>query len=205
MPLIKLRDYQQDALNVVIEAHSKGLSKQLIVLPTASGKTIIMAAIARHFDTKMLLLAHREELINQAIDKFKLYWPDVDIGICKAKKNEIDRQVVAGSVQSCFRPKRLEQLKKQGFEVLFIDEAHHAAAQSYQTIINELGFNDSSKLLIGVTATPDRADKKQLGNTFDKIVYSRTIGSLIKDGYRTPVWKQSQQIFYTKRSTVEFI
>ncbi len=98
---VKLRDYQQAALEAVKNNLQSGISKQLIVLLTGTGKTIIMAAIARYFDTKMLLLAHREELINQAISKIKLYWPDVDIGICKANKNEIDRQVIVGSVQSC--------------------------------------------------------------------------------------------------------
>ncbi len=187
MARLKLRDYQQEALKAVQDTFEKGVSKQLIVLPTGSGKTIIMAAIARHYDTRVLLLAHREELIKQAKEKFELYWPTADIGICKAKKNEINQQIVIGSVQSCFQPKRLEQLKQQNFSILMIDEAHHAESKSYQKIINALGFKDSSKLLIGVTATPDRADKKQLGNTFDKIVFSRSIGSLIRDGYLPPV------------------
>ncbi len=187
MARLKLRDYQQEALKAVQDAFKKGISNQLIVLPTGTGKTIIMASIARHFDTKVLLLAHREELIRQASDKFKLYDPNADIGICKAKRNEISKQIVVGSVQSCFQPKRLAQLKKENFSILMIDEAHHSESPSYQKIINELGFKDPSKLLIGVTATPHRADKKGLGNTFEKIVYSRTIGSMIRDGYLPPI------------------
>ena len=187
MALINLRDYQLEALKAVCDSFKKGISKQLIVLPTGAGKTIIMASIARRFNTKVLLLAHREELIKQANKNFELYWPDADIGICKAEKNEFDHQIVIGSIQSCFQPKRLEQLKEQNFSILMIDEAHHVVSKSYQTIINTLGFNDSSKLFIGVTATPHRADKKQLGNTFDKIVFSRTIGSLIREGYLPPV------------------
>ena len=120
MAHVKLRDYQQEALESVQEALKNGIYRQLIVLPTGAGKTIIMASIARHFDTKVLLLAHRQELITQAVKNFKLYWPNADIGICKAKRNEIDRHIVIGSIQSCYQPKRLKQLQEQGFSTIQI-------------------------------------------------------------------------------------
>ena len=104
-----------------------------------------------------------------------------------AEVDEIDRQVVVGSVQSCSRPKRLEKLKEQGFDVMMIDEAHHAAAASYQNVINALGFSHGNRLLLGVTATASRADKQPLGDTFDKITFSRSIGTMIKAGYLSPV------------------
>lgn len=185
---IALRDYQQNALNAVTKEFQEGVNRQLMVMPTAGGKTIVMAAIAKNYNSKALILAHRDELIQQARDKFKRFWPEVDIGICKAEKNEFDHQVVIGSVQSCRYPKRLAQLKEQNFQTLMIDETHHAAADSYQTIINALGFNaNSGKLLLGVTATPQRADRKQLGDTFDKIIYEISIGELIQKGYLSQV------------------
>ncbi len=187
MALLKLRDYQQQALEAVRESKNRGITRQLIVLPTGVGKTIIMAAIACLFDTRVLLLAHREELIRQAHEKFLLYAPNMDIGICKAQKNEIDKQVVIGSVQSCIQQKRLKQLKEKNFDIMMIDEAHHAESASYQKLIQELGFNGPRRLLIGVTATPDRADKKQLSNTFDEIVFTRSIGNMIKAGHLPPV------------------
>jgi len=144
-----------------------------------------MAAIARSFPGKVLLLAHRRELITQAAEKLKLYSPQADIGICKAEQNEINKDIVIGSVQSC--SKRLEQLKEKDFSVLLIDEAHHAESPSYQKIIKELGFGDDKKLLVGVTATPQRADKKSLTNTFETVAYARTIGSLIKEGFLSAV------------------
>jgi len=187
MSLITLRDYQQEALEEIIGQYKLGVNSQLIVLPTGSGKTILMAAIGKHFNKRLLLIAHREELIQQAYDKFKIYWPEADIGICKAEREEVNNQIVIGSIQSCCKAKKLELLKEKGFDILMIDEAHHAAADSYQKVIDELGFRkDENKLLIGVTATPNRSDKQQLGNTFEKITYSRSISTMIKAGYLSP-------------------
>lgn len=187
MSLLKLREYQSEALEEVHKEFLAGLNSQLIVLPTGSGKTILMAAIGKHFNKRMLLLAHREELIQQAFDKFKLYWQEADIGICKAEKEDTKNQIVIGSVQSCSRQKKLDLLKESGFDILMIDEAHHATADSYQKIINELGFRqDKAKLLIGVTATPNRTDKQCLSKTFKKITYSRSISTMIKAGYLSP-------------------
>ncbi|MFA6990478.1 MAG: DEAD/DEAH box helicase [Candidatus Babeliales bacterium] len=183
-----LRDYQEEALNSVIKDFQDGVHHQLIVLPTASGKTFVMAAIAKYFNKRVLLVAHREELLLQAQDKIKLYWPEADIGICKAERKEYDHQIVIGSTQTCSRPRCLKQLKKNDFDILMIDETHHAPASTYQRIIKDLGFGGKTKkLLIGVTATPMRSDKKQLGDFFDKIVYSKTAGELIQAGHLSPI------------------
>jgi len=187
MSFVQLREYQEEALQEIVKALSEGINKQLIVLPTGSGKTILMAALAKYFNKRTLILAHREELIQQAFDKFKLYWPEADIGICKAERAETNHQIVIGSVQSCCKPKRLAHLKDSEFNIFLIDEAHHATAESYQKIIKELGFHsDKTKLLLGVTATPNRSDKDSLGETFEKITYSRSIATMIKAGYLSP-------------------
>lgn len=148
--LINLRDYQQEAVDEVLKDYYSGNNRLLIHLPTGSGKTIVMAAIAKEINKRTLILAHREELISQTIDKFQLFWPGVSIGVCMAGRDEIDCHVVVGSVQSCCRPKRLERLKAQGFDVLLIDESHHAVSDSYQSIINSLGFvaGNADRLLI---------------------------------------------------------
>lgn len=185
---ISLRDYQQECVDVVLDEFRAGIYRQLAVLPTGSGKTICMAAIAEKLNKRTLLLAHRQELIDQAKDKFQLYWPQADIGICMGERNEINHQVVIGSIQSCSRPKRLERLRLEGFQVLMVDEAHHIASDSYQSVINALGFNsDPEKLLLGVTATAQRSDKIGLGDTFEKITYSRSISTMIRSGYLSPI------------------
>lgn len=185
---IRLRDYQRECLEIICDEFHRGINRQLIILPTGSGKTVLMAAIAKKFNARTLLLAHREELITQAIDKFKLFWPDANIGICMADHEDIDKQVVVGSIQSCSRPRRLERLKEINFELLMIDEAHHSPSDSYQAIINALGFKmNSQKLLVGVTATPQRSDKLGLGDTFDQVTFSRSISTMIKGGYLAPI------------------
>ena len=186
---IKLREYQRECLETVLSEFKAGVTRQLITLPTGSGKTVVMAAIAKEINKRTLILAHREELISQTIDKFQLFWPGVSIGVCMAERDEVDCHVVVGSVQSCCRPKRLERLKAQGFDVLLIDESHHAVSDSYQSIINSLGFvaGNAGRLLIGVTATPHRSDKQGLGNTFEKIVFSRSISTMIRAGYLSGV------------------
>lgn len=183
---IALRDYQEECLTTVLNEYHAGTYRQLVVLPTGSGKTVLMAAIAKQFNKKTLIIAHREELLQQAIDKFKLFWPEVDIGLCKAEVNEIDCQVVVGSIQSCYRPQRLAKLKEQGFDLLMIDEAHHSISDSYQSVINGLGFSESnsSRLLLGVTAT---AGRDGLGDIFERITFNRSISTMINAGYLAPV------------------
>ncbi len=184
--LIQLRDYQIECLETVIDENKSGVNRQLITLPTGSGKTIIMSAIAKEFNKKTLILAHRQELIQQTIDKLRLFWQEVDVGMCMGNRQEFHNQIIVGSVQSCYRLQKLNKLKEQDFNILMIDEAHHSVSGSYQSIINELGFNanNANKLLIGVTATPDRIG---LGDIFDKIVFSRSISTMIKAGYLSPV------------------
>jgi hypothetical protein len=136
----------------------------------------------------VLLIAHREELLLQAEKTFRKYWPKVDIGYCKAERKELGHQIILGSTQTCCRSNNLRRLKEQGFNILMIDETHHAPADTYQSIIKELGFSaGTKKLLIGVTATPMRLDKKQLGDFFDKIVYSKNVAELIAAGYLSPI------------------
>jgi ATP-dependent helicase IRC3 len=184
---VQLREYQKEAVKSVVKEFQQGSTSQLIVLPTGAGKSIIVAAVAHHFKKKTLIIAHRQELITQMKEKILLYWPEANIGICKAAQNEIDAPIVIASIQSASQPKRLEQLKKTNIEVLIIDEAHHASADSYLKLITELGFKDSGKLLLGVTATPARADGKGIDEIFKTTVFSRDIATMINEDYLSRV------------------
>ena len=188
MAKLDLRPYQKEALEKVIKSFNEKTHRQLLVLPTGAGKTCIFIAITQHYQKKTLILAHRDDLIIQNYDKFKKFWPKADIGIYKGKKHNIKHKVIISSVQTCSRLNRLEELKKKGFDVLVIDETHHATSDSYQKIIKELGFFDNpEKLLIGVTATPNRSDKQSLKCIFQEITYSISLEELIKSKYLVPV------------------
>jgi len=124
--LIALREYQDDAIKAVMDAIERGISRQLILLPTGCGKTIVFSALSKKLNKRTLVIAHREELIEQAKEKFELVWPETDLGIVMADQNNPDCQVVIASIQTAIRPRRLEALKQQDFELLVIDECFAA-------------------------------------------------------------------------------
>lgn len=185
---ITLRSYQEEALAAVAMAEAEGIRRQLMVLPTGAGKTIVFASLAGRRGDRTLVLAHRDELIGQAVDKMRLVWPDADIGIVKAERNECWAQdVVVASVQS-LSPQRIARLG--AFGLVIVDEAHHATARTYARILDGLGCGPDANqrsaggpLLLGVTATPDRADGKGLNESFEKIVYAKDILWMIRAGY----------------------
>jgi ATP-dependent helicase IRC3 len=129
MTQLNLRNYQEEALSNVTRSFTDKIHKQLLVLPTGSGKTCIIIAIAELYGKKTLILAHRDELITQAYQKFKKFSPEADVGIYKGKNKRIDHQIIISSIQTCNKQNRLQQLKKKGFDVLIIDEAHHAPSE----------------------------------------------------------------------------
>jgi superfamily II DNA or RNA helicase len=185
--MIQLRDYQRDCLCAVLEAHQeKNVTRPLVSLPTGTGKTIIFAALARELGWRTLVLAHRDELVRQAADKFSMVWPEASLGVVKADEDDFrDRQVVVASVQTLARPNRLERVAHEDFRLLVVDEAHHAPAISYRRIADYLLFMDAEpgRLLLGVTATARRADAVGLGCVFEDVVYHASILTMIRAGY----------------------
>jgi len=188
---ISLRPYQNECIERVTSSfENRSSSRQLVVLPTGAGKTIIMASLAQTLGKRTLLLAHREELIDQAVEKFHLVYPQASVGVCMAERNEIEgRDVVIGSIQSCCRNGRLKALAEANFGLALVDEAHHASSESYVKTLRHLGFlgGNPKKLLLGVTATPMRSDKRELGDIFEEVTYSISIERMIQDGYLSPV------------------
>lgn len=186
---IQLRDYQEAARDAIFQAHREGVTRPLACLPTGTGKTVLFGAVAKDRNTKTLVLAHRDELLNQAIEKISLVWPEASFGRVKADENDFQKQVVCASVQTLARPNRLEQVAHAGFETLIVDEAHHAAALSYRRILDYLGFMDGDPVFmnLGVTATASRGDGIALGHVFEKIVYQVSILTMIRAGYLSDI------------------
>lgn len=184
---IKLRPYQQEAKEKVFEKWNSGDKKTLLVLPTGCGKTIVFAKITEDCvrqGARVLILAHRGELLEQASDKIEKA-TGLKSAVEKAENSCINSwyRVVVGSVQTLMRDKRLNQFSNDYFDTIIIDEAHHVISDSYQKILEY--FYDAN--VLGVTATPDRGDMKNLGQVFDSLAYEYTLPQAIKEGYLTPI------------------
>ena len=181
--MLAMRDYQRAAVEAVERELRQGVTRQLIVLPTGCGKTVVFCHIARRRRGRALILAHRTELLDQAEEKLRLIWPEARVGRIQAEREQMAGcDVVVASVPTLSRPARLARLRAS-FSTVVVDEAHHTAAESYRRILEALVDGQPGVLLLGVTATPDRADGKPLGPVFQKIVYQRTLLQMIAAGY----------------------
>ena len=182
--MLKPREYQTEAVNKVLFSWDEGITRQLISLPTGTGKTLTFGLVAKALQVPTLILAHREELLYQAEQKIKLIWPEADTGILKAGIHEgLHRNICIASVQTAVR--HIPELILRGYKLIVCDEAHHAPSASYTKIFNSLGFmaGDTNKLLLGVTATAFRGDDKGLGEVFEDIVFERSILTMMQAGY----------------------
>lgn len=184
---MELRPYQSEAKAAIFEEWDKGVKRTLLVLPTGCGKTIVFAKVTEDCvrrGNRVLILAHRGELLEQAADKIG---KATGLG-CATEKAEQSClgswfRVVVGSVQSLTREKRLKQFPVDYFDTIIIDEAHHCLSDSYQKILDYFkGAN-----ILGVTATPDRGDMRNLGECFDSLAYEYTLPKAIKAGYLSPI------------------
>ena len=150
-----------------------------------SGKTILFAKLAEHYQPRRtLVLAHREELINQAVDKIRKATglvADVEMGDSHAS---LDAPVVVGSVQTLMRESRRNRFPRDHFGLVVVDEAHHVLAESYLSVMRHY---DQYAFVLGVSATPDRGDKKNLGRYFQNIAYEISLLDLIKRQWLSPI------------------
>jgi len=177
---VRLRDYQLEAIAAVEARYLAGVHRQLVALPTGTGKTILFAEVVRRRGGRSIILAHRDELLESAAEKLGAVAPDIRAGVVKAQRDETDATVVLASVQTLARPSRLARLAGP-FGTVVVDEAHHATARTYRSIIDHLMSRDT--LLLGVTATPDRGDGAGLDAIFQEIVYKRALPEMIGLGY----------------------
>lgn len=183
---MELRPYQQEAKNSVFEQWEK-LNKTLVVLPTGYGKTIVFAKVTEECvrrGKRVLILAHRGELLEQASDKI-LKATGLRCAVEKAEETCLGSwyRIAVGSVQSLQREKRLAQFDPDYFGTIIIDEAHHCITDGYQKILQH--FPDAK--VLGVTATPDRGDMRNLGEYFESLAYEYTLPKAIKEGYLSPI------------------
>jgi superfamily II DNA or RNA helicase len=187
---MELRPYQNEAVDAIRNEWLQGHKKTLLVLPTGTGKTIVFSKVVEEETkdgSKALILAHRGELLDQASEKL-FETIGLDSALEKAESSAIgsSEQVTVASVQTLSQHKRLTNFPSNYFKTIVVDEAHHSMSNTYQRILSHFeGAN-----VLGVTATPDRSDQKNLGKYFDSKAYEYSLHQAIKEGYLAPVRAQ---------------
>jgi superfamily II DNA or RNA helicase len=184
---MELRPYQLEARNAIHEEWRKGNKRTLLVLPTGCGKTIVFSKVIEDCvkeGERVLVLAHRTELLDQAADKLEKS-TGLKCAVEKAEQTSIGSfyRVVVGSVQTMMRDSRLKQFSPSHFQTVIVDEAHHAVSDSYQKVLNHFSLAN----VLGVTATPDRGDMRNIGSFFDTLAYEYKLPMAIKQGYLSPI------------------
>ena len=187
----ELRPYQQQARDRIHDEWDAGHTRTLLVLPTGTGKTIVFASVAAdqvRAGDRVLILAHRGELLEQAADKLQRSTGLVS-AVEKAESTCLDSwfRVVVGSVQTLQRTARLERFPQDYFGTIIIDEAHHAITDGYRRILDYF----SGAKVLGVTATPDRGDMRNLGEVFDSLAFEYKLTDAIKEGYLCKIMAQT--------------
>lgn len=196
-----LRPYQIEAVDATMDAFERTPSV-LGVAATGLGKTILFATILSRFPGRAMVIAHREELIWQAADKIKRAAGiscDVEMADMRAAEYSMHGKArcIVSTVQTQIAGRnggRMMRFKPDEFDLLVIDEAHHAVASTYKRVIKYYRQNPNLKVL-GVTATPDRADEEALGQIFDAVAFEYDIRFGIEDGWLVPV---TQRIVHAK-------
>ena len=181
---VSLRPYQKECLDA-IDKGFKRLRTAIVSLPTGAGKTIIFSAYAYNKKWRTLVLAHRDELIQQALEKYVFLTGDKsNIGVIKSGEWNI-KPFTAGSVQTLY--KNLDKIDGKDFDLVITDEAHHYVASTFRAVVDRLLETNPDLKLLGVTATPFRSDSKNLKDLFEEMVYAIDIKELMRLGYLVPV------------------
>jgi ATP-dependent helicase IRC3 len=188
-----LRDYQRACLDAILDRYRAGVRRQLVCLPTGTGKTVVFSQFPGFFRMRhrMLVLAHREELLEQARDKLVRADPGLRVGIEQASRHAPDDcEVVVASVATLGRTDsaRVRRLRTEDFNLCVVDEAHHATAPTYVRILEHFGFLEpgTRKLVVGFTATPKRGDGQGLDAVFQEITFARSLREMVQAGYLVP-------------------
>jgi superfamily II DNA or RNA helicase len=194
--ILPLRDYQRKALDALRADWADGIRRAAVVLPTGAGKTVVFAHLtawwrANH-RSRVLVVAHRDELVNQAAEKLQAIAPHLSVGIVKGARNEVNRDVIVASVQTLRSAARRERVYDVG--LIIVDECHHATAPTYRAILahyGAMGYDAMSgehhgrdlALAAGFTATLARGDGASLGEVWQKVSYRRDILDMIRAGH----------------------
>lgn len=182
---MELRPYQKESVESIFEEWKEHKST-LIVQATGTGKTIVFAEVVKRLNTlnkKILILAHRAELLEQTQNKLTLFGINSVLEKAENHANIGNDNIIVASIQSISKDNRLINYPHDYFDVIIIDEAHHCASNTYLKVIN---YFDTAKLL-GVTATPNRSDVRNISDIFETVAFSYNTRQAIDDGYLSPI------------------
>jgi superfamily II DNA or RNA helicase len=179
--IIELKNHQQSALENLQKMRNSGESIALLYHATGAGKTVTAVSDARSYGERTLFLAYTRELVSQAKDTFEDIWPDISAGLYVAEQKDTNAYVVCGSVQSVAQ--NLDQFKSDDFGYIVIDECHHGTAKTYGKI---LGYF-KPKFTLGLTATPERADGKDLLELFRNVAHKLDLKTAVEIGELSPI------------------
>ncbi|HYP76966.1 MAG TPA: DEAD/DEAH box helicase [Polyangiaceae bacterium] len=186
-PSPTLRPYQGEAIEAVLAGRRSGLRRMLVCLPTGAGKTVIFSHLAQLARRQVLVLAHREELLQQALEKLQQALQGTAVVALErgAQRAAPDAKVLVCSIRSLHEQRLAEVIRGKDLGLVIYDECHHAAAEDNLRLLRQLGAFDPAwqGTLLGFTATTARGDGKGLDAVFERIVYSRTLPDLIDAGY----------------------
>lgn len=178
---LELREYQQEALDSLSGMRAKKETIALLYHATGTGKTVTAVMDAKRYGGRVLFVAHTMELINQAFATFKSLWNDVSVGKFADSIKDTESHVICGSIQSVAL--NLDMFKDDDFDYIIIDEAHHASADTYQKVLAY--FNP--KFILGLTATPERADDTNILEIFKNTAHKLDIQTAVEIGALVPV------------------
>ena len=176
-----LMDHQEEALAGLARMREENKSIALLYHATGTGKTVTAVSDAKKVGKRTLFLAHRQELVDQAMKAFRKIWPDVTVGRYEGSIREKDAYIVCGTIQSVAG--NLEDFQPEDFGYLVIDECHHGTAETYRKVMSY--FRPSFTL--GLTATPERADGEDLLSVFQNVAHKLDLRSAVEQGTLVPV------------------
>lgn len=182
-----LRPYQQETVDGIYREYGRGVQRTAAVLPTGAGKTVVgLKPVADCIDAgrRALWLAGRTELIEQAEEKLRGDSSGLDVGVLQARRREVDRAVIVGSIMTAIQPGALALLRQLNVGLIVYDEAHHATAPSSLGLLEKLGaFAPGGPRVLGLTATLARGDGIALGQVWQSVAHTVTFQELVKLGF----------------------
>ncbi len=177
----QLKEHQQEALDALAKMREAKETIALIHHATGTGKTVTAVSDAKRVGGRVLYIAHTKDLITQAADTFRELWPEASLGLYVENHKETDAQVICASVQSVAL--NLDSFLPDAFDYLIIDEAHHAAAETYQKVLAYF----TPRFTLGLTATPERADDQDILEIFKNTAHRLDIQTAVEIGELVPV------------------